>query len=111
MQSGSEATTVAGKWNFSMGPQKRVLVLNLDGNKVTGTLGAEGGTADKLQGEYVEGKLTFTVMAEAMNRDGSDAGRVAIKYEGRLTNQGSLAGTATIEGFDSAKTWTAVRPG
>jgi hypothetical protein len=109
-ESGQAAQTVAGKWTFRMGQVAKLLVLNVDGRKLTGSLSSpDGSNTEKLEGEYADGKLRFVVKAEAMNRDGTDAGRVSITYAGQLMKDGSLAGTAAIEGFDSVKNWTAMR--
>ena len=45
-----------------------------------------------------------------MRMDGSDAGYVKITYDGRLGKDGVLSGIARLEGFDTEKFWSAVRP-
>ena len=112
---GSQLDTGAidGQWVFTMGSVTKRLTLVVDGNKVTGNLTDADvkvpRDADKIEGEYRDGRLKFTATGEAMRRDGSDAGIVKITYEGRLGKNGALSGVATLEGFDTEKPWSAVR--
>ena len=63
------AATVAGNWVISMdygqGPTEIAAVFKLDGKKVTGTLNSPAGETP-LEGEYVEGKLTFGIDVQGM---------------------------------------------
>ena len=109
-----DAAAIDGQWVFTIGALTKRLTLVVDGSKVTGSLTAADvkvpRDADKIEGEYREGRLKFTATGDAMRRDGSDAGTVTITYEGRLQKNGALAGVATLEGFDTEKPWSAVRP-
>ena len=108
-----DATAIEGQWVFTMGSLTKRLTLVVDGNKVIGSLTAadvkEPRDADKIEGEYRDGRLKFIATGEAMRRDGSDAGTLKITYEGRLQKNGALSGVATLEGFDTEKPWSAVR--
>jgi hypothetical protein len=109
-QTMSDSATVAGKWVLSVGRQEKRLELTVQGKKVTGHfVDGTGQPGDKLDGEFVDGRLKFSSKVEAIRRDGSDAGHMVLKYEGRLMKDGSLAGTISLAGFDEVKTWTAVR--
>ena len=114
-QAGSktDAGVIDGQWVVTMGSLTKRLTLVVDGNKVTGSLTDADvkvpRDADKIEGEYRDGRLKFIATGEAMRRDGSDAGYMKLTYEGRLGMDGALAGTVTLEGFETEKPWSAVR--
>jgi len=60
-----EAPSIVGKWTLSIdpgtGPMSLPLEFKVDGKKVTGTIVGPQGESAPLEGEFAEGKLTFTV--------------------------------------------------
>jgi len=99
-----EAPAIAGKWNVSVetpgGNRDSVLEMKVDGKKVTGTLASEMGETP-IAGEYVDGKLTFT-----MSFDGGGQ-QITLTFVGAPKADGSLAGSIDFQG--TAMNWTAVR--
>lgn len=99
-----EAPAIAGKWNVSVetpgGNRDSALDLKVDGKKVTGTLTSEMGETP-VTGEYVDGKLTFTI-----NFDGGGQ-QITLTFVGAPKADGSLAGSIDFQG--TAMNWTAVR--
>ena len=99
-----EAPAIAGKWNVSVetpgGNRDSVLDMKVDGKKVTGTLASEMGETP-IAGEYVDGKLTFT-----MSFDGGGQ-QITLTFVGAPKADGSLAGSIDFQG--TAMNWTAVR--
>ena len=109
----TDVGAIDGQWVVTMGSLTKRLTLVVIDTKVTGSLTAADvkvpRDVDKIEGEFRDGRLTFTATGEAMRRDGSDAGTVKITYEGHLGKNGVLSGVATLEGFDTEKPWSAVR--
>jgi hypothetical protein len=99
-----KATTPAGKWTMSIetpgGSRQVALDLKIDVKKVTGTLNSEMGETP-LTGEYAEGKLTFSISIDAGGQ------MLTIAFTGTSQKDGSLAGTASLEGQEMQ--WTATR--
>ena len=101
-----EATpaTPAGKWSMNIetqgGARQATLDIKIEVKKVTGTLASEIGETP-IAGEFAEGRLTFAISFDANGQ------LLNIKFTGTTQKDGSLAGTATMEGAEM--TWTATR--
>ncbi len=74
------------------------LELKLDGKKVTGTIVGPQGESTGLEGEFADGKLTFSI---------SPDGNMQIAFAGAFKEDGSLAGT--IDFGQGPFPWTATR--
>lgn len=65
----TDAATITGNWVISMdygqGPTEIAAVFKLDGKKVTGSLTSPAGETP-LEGEYVDGKLSFGIDVQGM---------------------------------------------
>lgn len=101
------AATLAGNWTVSLespqGPMEPALVLKADpkdAKKVGGTITSPMGES-ALEGEVVDGKLTFWI---TVNGGG---GEMSITFVASLQKDGSLAGTIAVNGGEMP--WTAVR--
>jgi hypothetical protein len=96
--------SVAGKWDVTVdtdqGSMQSTLDLKQDGKKVTGTLTSPQG-AGPVEGEYAEGKLTFSMSFDGPN------GSVQIGFNATVKDDGSLIGTLDFGGQPIA--WHAVR--
>ena len=99
------APSIAGKWTMTTATQNGPLVstmdLKLDGKKVTGTISSQMGEAG-IGGEYVDGKLTFSITMQTNN------GAIDIAFTGSLKDNGTLAGTLDFGGGNALE-WTAER--
>ena len=100
-----EAPSIAGKWNVSVetpgGNRDSALDLKVDGKKVTGTLASEMGESP-IAGEYVDGKLTFTLNIDAGGQ------QISLVFVGAPKTDGTMAGTIDFQG--TPMNWIAVRP-
>jgi hypothetical protein len=88
---GLSAAGVAGRWTLSIntphGETSMGLVLRQDGRNVTGSVGNPHGGADiPLEGEFVDGSLTFSTRPDA----GSEM--PAMDFSGKLEDDGTLTG-------------------
>lgn len=88
---GLSAAGVAGRWTLSIssphGETSMGLVLRQDGRNVTGSIGNPHGGADiPLEGEFVDGALTFSTRPDA----GSEM--PAMDFSGKLKDDGTLTG-------------------
>ena len=94
---------VAGKWTMSVdagsGAMQLPIEFKVEGKKVTGTVIGPQGEPANLEGEFADGKLTFTVTVP----DGS----MSIGFKATLKDDGSLAGTLDMQGNEVP--WTATR--
>src|ERR1700680_1453613 len=83
------ATTIAGKWTMTVetdqGTMTSALTITLAGKKVTGTRESQMGTAP-IQGEFADGKLTFSLTFDTPN------GALEIAFTGTLQADGTLSG-------------------
>ena len=99
-----EAPSVAGKWSMNIqmdqGARQATLDVKLDGRKVGGTIASEMG-ATPIAGEYVDGKLVFSMTMQ------TGSGDLQIGFTGGLKEDGTLAGT--LDFGQGAVNWTAVR--
>ena len=99
-----EAPAIAGKWNVSVetpgGNRDSTLDLKVDGKKVSGTLSSEMGDTP-VTGEYVDGKLTFTINLDAGGQ------QMSLTFVGAPKADGSMAGTIDFQG--TPMNWTASR--
>lgn len=81
----ADAATIAGNWVISMdygqGPTDIAAVFKLDGKKVTGSLTSPAGETP-LEGEYVDGKLTFGIDVQGM----------ALSFTAKLKDADNMAG-------------------
>ena len=77
------------------------LDIKLDGKKVSGSLTSQMGTA-AIEGEFADGKLTFSMLFESPN------GNFQIGWTGALKADGTLAGTASV-GDMGTMNWVAER--
>ena len=95
--------SIAGKWTLSIdpgsGPMQLPMELKLDAKKLTGSIVGPQGEPANLEGEYADGKLSFTLTIP-------DSG-MAITFKATLKEDGSLAGTLDMQGNEIA--WTATR--
>jgi hypothetical protein len=102
----SATATIAGKWTMSVeSPRHGVLSLGLvleqEGQRVTGTLANPHGEKDlPLEGEFVDGTLTLST-----NNDASDP--MHFTGTAQLKDDGTLAGS--LSSSDGDLTWTAAR--
>lgn len=100
-----EAPAIAGKWNVSVetpsGNRDSLLDMKVDGKKVTGTLSASEMGETPIDGEYVDGKLTFTMSFDAGGQ------QITLTFVGAPKADGSLAGSIDFQG--TSMSWTAVR--
>jgi hypothetical protein len=82
--------SIAGKWDMSaetpQGTMPVTLVIKLDGKKVTGTMASQQGETP-LEGEFAEGKLTWSIVFQG------GSGSMNITFNGALKDDGTLAGT------------------
>jgi hypothetical protein len=82
--------SIAGKWDMSaetpQGTTPVTLVIKLDGKKVTGTMASQQGETP-LEGEFAEGKLTWSIVFQG------GGGSMNISFNGALKEDGTLAGT------------------
>jgi hypothetical protein len=103
------APSVAGKWNVSIDMQGNVmssgLEIKLDGKKVAGTITGPQGDPLPIQGEFADGKLTFSLSFDGQN------GPIQIAFNGALKENGTLAGTMDFgaAGQGMQVNWTAER--
>lgn len=81
----ADAATIAGNWVISMdygqGPTDIAAVFKLDGKKVTGSLTSPAGETP-LEGEFVDGKLSFGIDVQGM----------ALSFTAKLKDADNMAG-------------------
>jgi hypothetical protein len=98
------APSVAGKWDVwvqtEQGGMGSTLDLKLEGKKVTGTIASERGTSP-VEGEFADGKLQFWFTMQG------NGGSMQIAFSGAFKEDGSLAGTIDVQGYQLP--WTATR--
>jgi len=96
--------SIAGKWDMTIdtdqGAMQASLDLKQDGKKVTGTITSPQGPAT-LEGEYAEGKLTFSISFDSPN------GSMQIGFNATMKGDGSLAGS--LDFGQGQIPWHAVR--
>ena len=103
------APSVVGKWNVSIDMQGNVmnsgLEIKLDGKKVSGTITGPQGDPTPIQGEFADGKLTFSMSFNGQN------GPMQIGFSGALKDNGTLAGTMDLGPMAQGMqiNWTAER--
>jgi hypothetical protein len=104
--SASKPASVAGNWDVSISMQDGTLpatmALALDGKKVTGTFNSEHSGEVPVDGQFVDGRLTFTALVHS----GSPQ-EMKIEFAGALKADGTMAGTLSSPMGDM--TWTASR--
>jgi len=97
---------VAGNWNMSVAGQDGAMVATMalaqDGKKVTGTLNSEHSGEVAVDGQFADGKLTFSIVVH-----GGSAQEMKMEFAGLLKADGTLAGT--LSGPMGDMTWTASR--
>ena len=97
-------TSIAGKWDMTIdtdqGAMQSTLDVKQDGKKVTGTLTSPQG-AGPIEGEYADGKLTFSMSFDSPN------GSMQIGFNATMKADGSLAGTLDFGGGQIP--WRAIR--
>jgi hypothetical protein len=95
---------LTGKWDMTIdtdqGAMQSTLEVKQDGKKVTGTLTSPQG-AGPIEGEYADGKLTFSMSFDSPN------GSIQIGFNATMKPDGSLAGTLDFGGGQIP--WRAVR--
>ena len=98
------APGLAGKWNVTVqtpnGNVDSGLDLKIEEKKVSGIITSQMGEA-KIEGELVDGKLTFWFTMDANGQS------INITFVGTQQKDGSLAGTFNFG--QGEMTWTAVR--
>ncbi len=97
---------ITGKWTLvvmaDQNPITSALEIKLDGKKVTGSVdNADRGTAP-ITGEYLDGKLTFSLTMQGQG------GSISVSFAGALKPDGTLAGTMN-HGQPPDLNWTAER--
>ena len=99
----TDATSVVGKWSMALdtphGKMTIPLDIKLDGKKVTGTFSSEQTGPAPIAGEYVDGKLSFTV----------DGGAGDLKFTGKLKDKDTLVGDLSSHMGDLPCTATRVK--
>lgn len=97
---------VAGNWSISVaaqdGQMSAGMALKQDGQKVTGTFTSDHTGEAPVEGQYVDGTLTFTIPLHG----GTDPS-MRVDFTGKLKADGTLAGTLT--GPMGEMSWTASR--
>jgi len=83
-------TSLTGKWNVIVdspnGTVDVTLDMKIDGKKVSGMIASQMGEA-KIDGEYVDGKLSFTFTMDANGQS------LNVAFKGAQQKDGTLAGT------------------
>src|SRR5262249_20878521 len=94
--------TIAGTWNMSVEGQQNTITLTLkqQGKKVTGTFANPQRGVVPLDGEFADGKLTFSVTL-----GGGHGGGRQLSFRGEMKKDGILAGQVPSPRGDM--TWTA----
>lgn len=96
------APSPAGKWTMSIdpgsGPMQLPMEFKIDGKKLTGQLTGPQGEAVNLEGEYADGKVSFSITTP----DG-----MQIAFKGAMKDDGTLAGTMNFTQGEFP--WTATR--
>ena len=100
----SAPTSPGGKWTLTIdtpiGEQTQTFTAVLDGKKLTGHISRADGAPDNVvTGEFTDGRLTFTMTYEG------GYGAKTLSFEGKMLPDGSLSGTATLEGMDTVNWW------
>jgi hypothetical protein len=99
----TDATSVVGKWSMALdtphGKMTIPLDIKLDGKKVTGTFSSEQTGPAPIAGEYIDGKLSFTV----------DGGAGDLKFTGKLKDKDTLVGDLSSHMGDLPCTATRVK--
>jgi hypothetical protein len=94
------APSVAGRWAMTVDLENpnssSTLEITLEGNKVSGTI--VGANTFAIIGEYVDGKLTFSLQYNEQTR---------VSFAGQLKEDGTLGGT--MEYGEGPVTWRAKR--
>lgn len=97
--------SIAGKWNMTVdtqqGAMQSVLDFKLDGKKVSGTVASPQGEIG-LEGEYADGKLTFSIVFQG------SSGSLTLVFNGAQKENGTLAGT--MDYGQGQSPWRAERP-
>jgi hypothetical protein len=99
----TEAASVAGKWSMALDtPHGKMTIpvdIKVEGKKVTGTFSSEQTGPAPLAGEYVDGKLSFTV----------DGAAGELKFIGKLKDKDTLVGDLSSHIGDLPCTATRVK--
>jgi hypothetical protein len=107
VSSAATQDSVAGTWNlsvvFEQGSGSPTIVLQQDGEKLTGTYTGQMGQYP-LSGTFTEKKITFTVTVDMQGN------QLAFVYTGTLEADGTLKGTVDLGGMASG-TWTGKKAG
>jgi hypothetical protein len=98
------AASIAGKWDMTaetpQGTTPVTLVMKLDGKKVTGTMTGPQGEIP-VEGEYADGKLTWSITIQG------GSGDLNVAFSGAMKEDGTLAGT--FDFGQGAMNWKATR--
>jgi hypothetical protein len=99
------APDIAGKWNVTVesphGAMSASFVLKQDRTKVTGTMSSDHTPDAAIDGDFIDGALTFTVSVD------HGSGPMKMTCKATLNAAGTLAGTISSEMGEM--TWTAER--
>jgi hypothetical protein len=103
----AEEPAIAGKWSLTVespiGSQVSVLELRVDGKKITGSSSRDDNQpSNKIAGELNGSELTFTMTWMGPNSE------VSLTFTGKIKDDGSMSGTATLDGSDPVS-WSAKR--
>jgi hypothetical protein len=94
----------AGKWNLTTtvngNEMANLLTVKLDGKKVTGTLAGQAGEIP-LEGEFADGKLSFSISVP------SNGNTIQVSFNGAFKTDGTLAGS--LDYGQGPVAWTATR--
>jgi len=98
------SVTIAGTWNMNVEGQQNTITLTLkqQGKKVTGTFANPQRGVVPLDGEFADGKLTFSVTL-----GGGHGGGRQLSFQGEMKKDGTLTGKA--QGPRGDMMWTARR--
>ena len=98
------AISIAGKWDMTaetpQGTTPVTLVMKLDGKKMTGTMTGPQGEIP-VEGEYADGKLSWSITIQG------GSGDLNVAFAGAMKEDGTLAGT--FDFGQGAMNWKATR--
>jgi hypothetical protein len=102
-----EKANVTGTWDVNLMSHQFALVLEQQGNKLTGTMMMMGKDIE-MEGEFADRKITLVGKgASFVRRDDPHGAPVGIKLTGVMKDDGTLEGEAP--GPEGMATWTAER--
>ena len=106
-QTPSSAPDIAGKWTLTIdtpiGEQLSTMELKVDGRKISGSSTRQDNQlSNKVAGELTDKGVSFTMTWMG------PVGEVGLAFTGTIAADGSMAGTASLDGGDPVS-WSAKR--